>query len=275
MTGLDCKVGCVVCGGPFPPSVRRKRFYCSDKCNWAAQRRKKGRPERKPARIAANHCLGCGLPFRRDKARGSKDSVSYCSRDCFASTINRVRLEREALRRIGRKARRSAKVEIGLVQSEVNALYRIANFRMGLKTTVRPCAGCGRKCSGKGEHSRTCDPCKRVANAIARKSDGVKASRRKSKLARRAIERGLHAERIDPLDIIRRDGESCYICGTPTPIMLRGSYEPNAPEIDHVIPLALGGLHTYENVKCCCRSCNLGKGASPYPRGELNNVIRC
>lgn len=37
---------------------------------------------------------------------------------------------------------------------------------------------------------------------------------------------------------------------------------PNAPELDHIIPLSLGGTHTWDNVQLLCRACNSAKGAT-------------
>jgi hypothetical protein len=68
-------------------------------------------------------------------------------------------------------------------------------------------------------------------------------------------------ENFDPRYILIRDGWKCYICGCKTPKKLRGTKEPNAPEVDHVIPLARGGGHTEQNVRCICRQCNNKKGA--------------
>ena len=31
---------------------------------------------------------------------------------------------------------------------------------------------------------------------------------------------------------------------------------PNAPELDHRIPISKGGGHLYNNVQCLCRRCN-------------------
>lgn len=90
-----------------------------------------------------------------------------------------------------------------------------------------------------------------------------KYGRRVSKAKRKARLRGAKvADRIDPLMVLKRDKWRCHICGCKTPKRLRGTIEGNAPEIDHVIPIALGGTHTYDNVKCICRQCNGKKGAS-------------
>jgi 5-methylcytosine-specific restriction endonuclease McrA len=31
--------------------------------------------------------------------------------------------------------------------------------------------------------------------------------------------------------------------------------------LDHIVPLAKGGTHTWNNVQCTCRRCNAGKAA--------------
>ncbi|HJR93770.1 MAG TPA: HNH endonuclease [Acidimicrobiia bacterium] len=48
--------------------------------------------------------------------------------------------------------------------------------------------------------------------------------------------------------VFGRDGHLCQYCGGP------------AESIDHVHPRSKGGLHSWENVVACCRSCNIRKG---------------
>jgi endogenous inhibitor of DNA gyrase (YacG/DUF329 family) len=48
----------------------------------------------------------------------------------------------------------------------------------------------------------------------------------------------------------------------PTPKSLRGTFVDNAPELDHIIPLSLGGTHTKSNTQLLCRKCNRIKGAT-------------
>ena len=66
-------------------------------------------------------------------------------------------------------------------------------------------------------------------------------------------------ESFSPFAVFNRDGWSCVACGIDTPKHLRGSYESNAPELDHVVPLSKGGSHTMANTQCLCRSCNADK----------------
>lgn len=46
----------------------------------------------------------------------------------------------------------------------------------------------------------------------------------------------------------------CAVC--------RGEFEKRLLELDHVIPLARGGLHADENMQLLCRTCNRQKGTS-------------
>lgn len=76
---------------------------------------------------------------------------------------------------------------------------------------------------------------------------------------RNARKRTASVERVSLLDVIARDGAACYMCGVLT--------DPRAPkqsrfkaEIEHVIPLANGGTHTLDNLKCACHPCNAVKG---------------
>ncbi|MBS1984806.1 MAG: HNH endonuclease [Bdellovibrionales bacterium] len=78
----------------------------------------------------------------------------------------------------------------------------------------------------------------------------------------RARKFGVAYEPINPIEIFVRDGWECQMCGRPTPALLRGTYDPSSPELDHIVPMSRGGSHTRENVQCLCRACNHAKGAS-------------
>jgi 5-methylcytosine-specific restriction endonuclease McrA len=67
---------------------------------------------------------------------------------------------------------------------------------------------------------------------------------------------------INRTKVFERDGWRCQMCGKATPKYRKGTRYPNAPELDHRTPLALGGPHTYANTQCACRACNAAKGAT-------------
>lgn len=67
-------------------------------------------------------------------------------------------------------------------------------------------------------------------------------------------------EYVNPFKVFERDGWRCQICGKPTPRSRRGTLHPNAPELDHIVPISKGGPHAYANTQCACRACNIEKG---------------
>jgi len=85
---------------------------------------------------------------------------------------------------------------------------------------------------------------------------------------RRARRRNLPYEPISRVRLFERDGWSCQICGVATPQHLSGSTHPDAPELDHRLPLAAGGSHTWDNVQCACRRCNIRKGSLAPPQAN-------
>lgn len=81
---------------------------------------------------------------------------------------------------------------------------------------------------------------------------------------RRARKLGTQVEKFTRLEIIERDGATCYLCG-------RTELADGEIHIDHVIPLSRGGTHTRDNVRVACAVCNLRKGARILDDG-LNRV---
>lgn len=85
------------------------------------------------------------------------------------------------------------------------------------------------------------------------------STRRRNKLRKAAIRDG---EKFDTLAVFDRDMWHCRICGIETPRELRGTFKPNAPELDHIVPITRGGKHTFANSQLACRACNTKKGNS-------------
>lgn len=93
-----------------------------------------------------------------------------------------------------------------------------------------------------------------AAKRLADNPDFIRALERKSSSKRRAIEKQVFVEAVDPSIVFDRDKGICGIC--------RGLVERNGRwEIDHVIPISKGGPHSYANVQLSHPSCNRAKGA--------------
>lgn len=84
----------------------------------------------------------------------------------------------------------------------------------------------------------------------------------------RARRAGVEYEPVNRISVFLRDGWRCQCCGRSTPRRLLGSVADGAPELDHRVPIARGGAHSYANVQLACRACNLRKGAHEV-RGQL------
>lgn len=260
--GLRVKKPCGWCGSTMTlkPAIAKEQNYCSVRCGLKARAKREG----KDGRFRVVHCRGCGSETYRH-VRSAKDSGEFCGRDCYSALKAKVSEEKGALRRIA--ANWQAKPNPRVV-CEIQALRRIAARPVVSRLTFAPCSGgCGTILPGYMARSRSCQPCRREARRKFKRTEKGQALRRAHKAKRRAVERGLEADRIDPIKVFERDGWRCHLCGCKTPKRLRGTCELSAPELDHVVPLALGGTHTWGNVACACRKCNGEKGANPL--GQL------
>ena len=77
---------------------------------------------------------------------------------------------------------------------------------------------------------------------------------------RAARSKAKRVESVDAFAILERDKYICQICFRQTFAALRGTFEPLAPEVDHIKPLSKGGNHVVSNLQCACRGCNGRKG---------------
>lgn len=227
-----------------------------------------------PATRIERECIVCGKGFFPKKAANAK----CCSRECGFAFI---------------AASNTLKANGGRVW--VTSPLR------------RKCEACGSRFTGQGQHCKredapvsmaTCrccrvefnrrapgaarwlcsEDCKIAAKRAAAKRKKMNPStiayRKADKKRRKALARGAKgAERVCPERVFERDGWRCGICGNKTLPSKRGTYHPRAPELDHIVALALGGPHTYANTMTACRACNIRKGAAAlgqlplFPRG--------
>lgn len=232
---------------------------------------------RKPQPLTCEFCHETKVRLVRASARG-RDAGRFCSRAC------------------GFAAKKAAAAKAAAERAEAGEAAR--------RSRCQPCRVCGALCQ-QPTHRLCSDDCRmedarrqdRARNEArkpllrrrCRECDGayvpaygdkrrtfcsdacaLKHGKRISKRVRRARLRGVVAERVNPMAVFARDGWVCRLCGCRTPRAARGTTQPNAPELDHIVPLACGGAHTYENTQCACRRCNQAKGARPM--GQLRLV---
>jgi 5-methylcytosine-specific restriction endonuclease McrA len=85
---------------------------------------------------------------------------------------------------------------------------------------------------------------------------------RATRTRRRARKREAFVEEVWRSKVFERDGWICGICGDP---VNRDAKVPelDAPVMDHIVPLAQGGEHSYSNTQCAHFYCNSVKRDLP------------
>lgn len=97
---------------------------------------------------------------------------------------------------------------------------------------------------GATAQGRFCEAC---ATARRRARNSLKVSKRRTAL--RFTDITAEYERN-----LRANARTCPLCGIR---MTAEPGRPNSKQLDHIIPIVVGGTHTMGNVRIICRTCNL------------------
>jgi hypothetical protein len=66
------------------------------------------------------------------------------------------------------------------------------------------------------------------------------------------------------LKVFKRDAFTCVYCGCV----------PERPQVDHVVPVTLGGPNDMDNLVTACPACNTAKGPMPLPGRTLSEYAQ-
>ena len=211
-------------------------------------------------------CLNCGQTFEQVLGRGRPRVRCYA---CSPRTV----LQPGAYRKFEPVSRVCADPECGRDFLATWATARYCGRSCGVRhknrkaherwraENPRACPTCRVvfTCGTPGVGWRFCSvECKRKSDADRKGGNGHK---------RRAKKFGVVYGFVNKWRVFERDGWRCKLCGVRTPRRLSGTTRPNAPQLDHIVPLSQGGDHVETNVQCACRRCNYAKGAQA--RGQL------
>lgn len=204
-------------------------------------------------------CAQCGVEFCALINRGR--ALKYCSARCRYTHRDGPRSE---LLKAARKARKPKKLACEMCGHAFYTKHkrrfcgkacrdRSALFRRG-KRVEQACNNCGVRFSRLHEKTHYCcsEECLKERTASRKLASWAKRN-----IYRKSIIKS--GENIDPIEIFMRDGWRCKHCSCKTPANLRGTYDKNAPELDHIVPLSKGGEHIRRNVQLLCRGCNSSK----------------
>lgn len=219
-----------------------------------------------PPRVKTFVCPTCQQTITRI-VRKTRDAGQFCSRACAFAAKHAAMLVAQEQRRQQRERIRAEKAQ-QREEARIIAAYRERRFRA--------CETCGKIMPARGNVRRWCSRVCRNASPdwleLRRQNRRKRGRWHNGNGQHRARARGRQVERgVTPLRILTRDGWRCRVCGCATPSRLRGTCAPNAPEVDHIVPLAMGGGHSWANVQCLCRTCNIEKGAKV--RGQFRLAI--
>ena len=263
---------CVFCGEPLG---KGRVKYCSSFCARKDRNIKQGRISH--SEILTKNCCVCGKEFqtwrsrkttcseecrrKRDVSARSYDAEyehqKYLKKHPNAKTSEQ-RHEEHLLRLEKQKEERAEKaiaMFLQEVESEPQRAKKIAEEKR-IKEANRKywqeyeqehtCVECGKKYIAHYPTSKYCSPtCQRRVTRTRRKYKDI------------TVDKGITLRRL-----AKRDRDRCQICGglvdwndkykTDKTIITGNQY----PSIDHIIPIAHGGVHSWENVQLAHRICN-------------------
>jgi 5-methylcytosine-specific restriction endonuclease McrA len=99
--------------------------------------------------------------------------------------------------------------------------------------------------------------------------DRIRALGRKHAQIRRARKAEAFKDAVDLAVLIVRDGGRCQLCGKK----IRAKKGMRGPSTDHIIPVSLGGEHSYANTQLAHLECNKRKNNRVFGDGEQLRLI--
>lgn len=182
------------------------------------------------------YCTDCGQPFKWS-ARGLRKQKPIQCNNC-RSILTNIKDKETQAEKEERQAIIEAKREKRKCEAEEHR-HRI-------------CAYCGTHFVIDKRRNFCSDICARKYNNKTR--DNI----RRNKIKESKVNSGITIERL-----IKRDGCKCWLCGKPVnkndyEVRSSGTFIAGAsyPSIDHVVALANGGSHSWDNVRITHMRCN-------------------
>lgn len=134
------------------------------------------------------------------------------------------------------------------------------------KRKAYKCCHCGKEYYREyGNKNRHCsEQCKMEMRREAKKNS---PSYHASRLRRRKTFRNNRIETVNPSVVFQRSSYKCELCGKK--INMKHKFpHPQSPTIDHIVPISLGGEHSYRNVRAAHMICNSNRRELTSDRGD-------
>lgn len=244
---------CKYCGGKIPNN--RRGDFCHSNCG---DMHKNGHSPTRPRDQVDVTCLQCRAVFVPAVAR-----QKYCTKKCqYLSTMRPRKCvvcgcdTYKHTRGKDRKRAITCSVECrSKYKAKLTAQKKVDHFG-----PPRTCRWCGvsfgySQEAYKGWCSKAC------------RDEYRKDYERRLGHERRAKQRNATVEIFSPAYILKRDKYICQACGKKTKPKEKPTH-PLYPNVDHIVPLSMGGEHSKKNCRCVCASCN-----SKKCNGTLNDQL--
>lgn len=217
---------CSFCGQMFTPKYERAQ-YCSKVCSGNASKVRRGID---PVLTHKKICKGCGEEFETRYKR-----KVFCCRRCKDKNRGYVPKPRTV---------------------------KPKKVTPPVEYETRACVICGKEFEvDKRRLDKTCSH--ECSKENAREKQRICHRNREKRIASVLVDRDISLETLR-----RRDNNVCWICGKETDptdykivngtTVVGDSY----PSIDHLLPIARGGLHQWENIRLAHKGCNQQRGAT-------------
>lgn len=251
---------CKLCGKEFTPKYKQTR-YCSDECKAAGHRARnranykryyKHKPQEKRT------CAVCGAEFTV-----KREGQVTCSEKC-RSRLRTIKQycngltgeEREAYKRESKRKNLEKAVQAWKEKAAKERQNKQPKERTWYNGTCKVC----------GNEFKTLNPSQVTCSKECSKK--LEYARKQHRIPKEQIvDKDITLEAL-----YRRDSGVCYLCGGLCDWNDRDAENnivgDSYPSIDHVIPVARGGLHAWNNVRLAHFKCNLGKGVELVENAE-------
>lgn len=232
---------CARCGKEF---TGRKKKYCSEDCSKEAIRtrnRERWRKTNPPKQSVTIKCEWCGnkhtVPPR------TAHQARFCSDNCKHNWRNRIVNGCKPVKDYNKERKQQKMIRQSRIEKE--KLERLVE---------KDCAWCGVTFKTTTVKRMTCS-----SECSRKRMNRIKWERKESRLN----ESNIIDTDITLIKLYKKDKGMCYICNQPCDYddkqTTREGYfiaGETYPSVDHVIPIAKGGKHSWDNVKLAHHRCN-------------------
>lgn len=244
---------CRMCGKEFTAQYGNEQF-CSDECRTRSMKESKRATSYRKLGWSPHeiNCVVCGKPFM-PRSRNTKACSEEC-RKINARNRDQKKLEQQHIEQYG-----SIEAwENHLEQAKAYALQMAREVKAKQPKKPKPqkqwytgeCVVCGKEFKTLNQMQRTCSTQCSKKLKYARKHHRIKKEQ--------MVDKDITLEAL-----YRRDSGVCYLCGE---VCDWNDYDKdtnrvgdNYPSIDHIIPIARGGLHSWTNIRLAHFKCNVAK----------------